>query len=92
MTIPNSATRPHSYVPDEQKSVCRTCGYPIGSPVHSGAGRGAAPSAPPRSGPDSRVVGLLAVIAVMVGIGVFWVIATPHEQCYIGDPDEGRAS
>lgn len=50
------------------------------------------PNLPPPPPPFRVVVSqspavplLLAINAVLLGIIAFWVVATPHEQCYISD-------
>ena len=40
---------------------------------------------PGTGSPQRHVPALLVVIALLVGVLVFWVVATPHEQCYISD-------
>ena len=40
----------------------------------------------PWSNPNSPSTIAVVVIAVLVGLIAFWVIASPHEQCYTGKP------
>lgn len=42
-------------------------------------------AASPRDAQTTRY--LLGIIALLVAAVAFWVIASPHEQCYIGQAD-----
>lgn len=43
----------------------------------------------PQQKPSNPLVPWLVVITILVGLIAFWVIATPHEQCYISDGSPG---
>lgn len=72
--------RSHPYEHDEPTGACRLCGYQRTADVHRGV------SQPPAVAErDDRVVWLLGAGVVILAVVGFWVIAEPHQQCYISD-------
>jgi hypothetical protein len=82
-----SLDRSHPYQHDEPTGRCRTCGLAESASAHRGLRPAISTLQQPSSerSTDQRIVWLLVIIAVLVGVVGFWVIAEPHEQCYISD-------